>query len=624
MKDSKRWFSALSALSLVIAIPAASVLLASSASAAACTTSSEVPGSNFEIDTNANLVTNGSSPCIDWLAGGSGSALRSGVITHADKTSGATDDAFGQGTSEDNPNPTIVAGSIPPNKSDLKVFGLYQETASAKFLNLFWSRVQNPSGSTNMDFELNRKFCDPSAVPTNCANNGVAVPETPVRSIGDKLITYDLANGGTVPMISIRTWGGSAWGAATVISGAGGTALGSVNTTAIAATGTGGLGSQDAYTFGEAGLSFNDLFPSGGTCGTFGSAYLKSRSSTSFSAEIKDFVAPQRVNITNCASLVTSATGATVGGGISDTATLSGATANAGGTITFHLYSDSACKNEITTGLTAATVSGNGDYPSGSYTPATVGTYYWIANYSGDPNNSPAAGTCGDTGESSTVDPAQPGISTSATGPVTIGSGISDTATLSGATAGAGGTITFHLYSDSACKNEVTTGLTAATVSGNGDYPSGSYTPGTVGTYYWIAVYSGDTNNKTVSGTCGDSGESSDVNKAPSSIVTSQTITPQDSATISAGAGGTPTGTVTFKLFGPNNSTCNPLGSAAVYTETVTLSGGSASTSNTTFSITAATASTYKWLVVYSGDTKHTGQTSACGTEQFTLTIANS
>jgi hypothetical protein len=123
-----------------------------------------------------------------------------------------------------------VAGSIPPNKSDLKVFGLFQETkASSKFLVLFSSRVQNPSGTTNMDFELNQNFCDPSAVPTNCANNGVAVPETPVRKSGDKLITYDLANGGTVPTISIRTWSGSAWRAATVISGAGGSALGSVN-----------------------------------------------------------------------------------------------------------------------------------------------------------------------------------------------------------------------------------------------------------------------------------------------------------------------------------------------------------------------------------------------------------
>ena len=60
-----------------------------------------------------------------------------------------------------------------------------------------------------------------------------------------------------------------------------------------------------------------------------------------------------------------------------------------------------------------------------------------------------------------------------------------------------------------------------------------------------------------------------------------------------------------------------------MYTETVTLSGGTGSTNNTTFSVTSATVSTYKWLVVYGGDPKHEGVTSTCGTEQFTLTIKN-
>ncbi|MDQ1457024.1 MAG: hypothetical protein QOH28_2644, partial [Actinomycetota bacterium] len=102
-----------------------------------------------------------------------------------------------------------------------------------------------------------------------------------------------------------------------------------------------------------------------------------------------------------------------------------------------------------------------------------------------------------------------------------------------------------------------------------------------------------------------------------------QTIRPQDSATIGASAGGTPTGTVTFKLFGPNNATCAAGGAAAVYTEAVGLTNGTAGTSNGSFSVSVASASTYKWLVVYGGDTNHDGITSACGTEQFTLTIDN-
>ena len=66
-----------------------------------------------------------------------------------------------------------MSGSIPPNKSDLKAFGVYTETGevtlgnpTGKFLELLWTRVQDPSGTTNMDFELNQKLCDLNANPT--------------------------------------------------------------------------------------------------------------------------------------------------------------------------------------------------------------------------------------------------------------------------------------------------------------------------------------------------------------------------------------------------------------------------------------------------------------------------
>ena len=38
------------------------------------------------------------------------------------------------------------------------------------------------------------------------------------------------------------------------------------------------------------------------------------------------------------------------------------------------------------------TVNGNGNYGSGNYTPTAAGTYYWIANYSGDASNKAATG----------------------------------------------------------------------------------------------------------------------------------------------------------------------------------------------------------------------------------------
>lgn len=158
-------------------------------------------------------------------------------------------------------------------------------------------------------------------------------------------------------------------------------------------------------------------------------------------------------------------------------------------------------------------------------------------------------------------------------------------------------------------------------MNGNGDYNSGNFIPTAVGTYYWIASYSGDAHNAATSTLCGDPGESSVVNPGLTTIATAQQLFPQDAATISASAGGTPTGDVTFKLFGPNDTTCS---GTPVYTQTVSLSNGSATTTNSTFSVSTATADTYNWEVSYPGDANHLPVTSACGTEHFTLTIANS
>lgn len=240
-------------------------------------------GSNFEIDTDANLKVDDPAPSTDW-AGIS-------ETRKADTTSGPTDESFGQGTKEDTAVPSVVDGSIPPNKSDLKFFGVYQEGGSSSgFLNLYWSRVQDPTGTTNMDFEFNQS--------TTISANGM----TPVRTAGDLLIIYDLAQGGTRPVLSLRSWTGSAWGPATDLT-ASNKATGSINTSPIPAGEADGLGAHSARTFGEAQLALSALFPNPNVCKSFGSAYLKSRSSDSFTAALKDFVPPEKVNISNCGSI---------------------------------------------------------------------------------------------------------------------------------------------------------------------------------------------------------------------------------------------------------------------------------------------------------------------------------
>jgi hypothetical protein len=283
----------------------AAVLLASIVVFVIGAVGASLPGSTFEIDTNANLIVN-TSGNIDWLTGGTGTGFRSGVTVKPDQPSGTGDDSFGQGTKEDTAVPTVVSGSIPPNKSDLTNFGVYLETTAsgARFLNLFWHRVQDPTGTTNMDFELNQSQVK--------SGNGI----TPVRTAGDLLVQYDLANGGTNPELFLSRWVTSGagsqcqasnttpcWGTRVNLTTAG-DATGSINTTSIPSNQAGTLGNISARTFGEAQIDFDALSGGAGTCTSFGSAYLKSRSSDSFTAALKDFIAPASVNLSNCGQVI--------------------------------------------------------------------------------------------------------------------------------------------------------------------------------------------------------------------------------------------------------------------------------------------------------------------------------
>ena len=262
-------------------------------------------GSDFEIDTDANLKVDDPAPSEDWAAIAQGSGA--GQERRAqDLGSGSGDNSFGQGSKEDTAVPTVVDGSIPNNKSDLKSFGAYLEDQGGgqKFLNIFWARVQDPTGTTNMDFEFSKS--------STISSNGV----TPVRSAGDVLIQYDLTSGGTHPELFLSRWLTSGAGSLCEASNstpcwsdrinlsAAGDATGSINTSPIPAGEADGLGSLSARTFGEAQIDF-DVFAGSGTggCTGFGSAYLKSRSSDSFTAALKDFIAPVALNFNDCGAI---------------------------------------------------------------------------------------------------------------------------------------------------------------------------------------------------------------------------------------------------------------------------------------------------------------------------------
>ncbi len=245
-------------------------------------------------------------------------------------------------------------------------------------------------------------------------------------------------------------------------------------------------------------------------------------------------------------SISTQATNAQLpAGSISDTATVSGLTAKATGDVTFKLYGPSStadCSGTEVYKYTYAigtVTNGVASVTSGSFTPMAAGSYWWVALYSGDKNNSPVSGKCGDEGEASTVSPASPTIVTSATN-AEMPASITDVATVSGLTSNAGGTVRFALYGPSGtatCTGEpvftdeqalgsVTNG--AVTVTSKG------YSPTSAGTYWWVASYSGDPNNAAVSGRCGDQGETSVV-LTPANPGLTKTADPTSGSNVSRG-----------------------------------------------------------------------------------------
>ena len=85
-----------------------------------------------------------------------------------------------------------------------------------------------------------------------------------------------------------------------------------------------------------------------------------------------------------------------------------------------------------------------------------------------------------------------------------------------------------------------------------------------------------------------------------------------DSATVTGGS--SPTGSIVFNLYGPNDLTC---ANAAIHTQTVALTAGSATT---TPGFTTTAAGTYEWTASYAGDANNNAASSACGAEAVVIT----
>jgi hypothetical protein len=682
LRLKRTWLAVIGAASLttgLLAFVAPSTSSADNASgcdfAAVGTTESclgSLTGSTFA-GGDGNLLTNPTTfGTTDWQN-------VTGLNPGFDLPSGKPDNSFGQGTKEDNPAVTVVNGSIPPNKSDLSRFYEASEFSSVNnhnFLYLGWERT-NSLGTANFDFEINQKT-QPDLT--------VAGAATLVRTPGDLLVTYDFTNGGGKPSIGLLRWLTSAtvpvvpnfatnvcfssntfpcWGDQLTLDGT--DSIAAVNnldsvTDPLFPGQPNAQPSVPANQFGETAIDLTKagVFPPG-TCEAFGSAFVRSRSSASFTAEIKDFIAPIPVNISNCGTIkivkhsdprgvnqvfnytsnLPAEPPGTVNGVPQGGVTCPG-NASAG------VQSDgSFCLNDAGNGAggdSAGNTVYNNALQAGTYT-VTEGT---------EPNGftfeklSCDGGTTSTSGETATIN-LKPGDSVVCTyvnqqntatlktlvsnaGPVFPSQSVGDTATVTGNQAAdtPSGTVTFFLCGPiptGACSSggtNIGTGTlsgSAGVASANSPNVNTSASPLAPGRYCFRAEWPGDNNyppSLTEFGGATGTNECFTVQTIATTTVTTPSVgsggnttfgaSVTDTALVSAVAsgGGTPTGTVTFFVCTPtqvtaNGGTCSSSGTqvgSAVQTTAVAGSNPPQSTA-TSSGVTANATGTWCFRGVY-------------------------
>jgi hypothetical protein len=333
------------------------------------------------------------------------------------------------------------------------------------------------------------------------------------------------------------------------------------------------------------------------------------------------FINTSLVTKVNPILITTPSKGVATGGSVSDTATFFGAN-NPTGHVHFQLFgpADPTCtlapmwtgNDNVHDGLNAA---------SGNHTVTAPGTYHWIVVYDGDVNNNAVKTACGEPVVVWTV--ANPVLATAAVptaGPV--GTILTDTATLTGGNSPTG-TVTFLLYNDAGCTSAHLVLAQAATVSSAAATTSIPYTTTAVGTYNWVASYSGDDFNRAASTACG--AETVNIELTPTLVTNASPggsmatpVSIHDTATLT-GTSGTPGGTVTFDLYGPLDTTCAT--TAIAHYALMPVNGSGVATSSPDFipTVITAGAGTYHWIARYSGDTTYIPLNSTCSAEPVVI-----
>src|SRR5688572_10380491 len=260
---------------------------------------------SFEID--GNLVDDPPGEPIDWSTDPAGNTPHPALTNRVDfvDASGQGDSSFGQGSKELEPgNWSCGTGGVPGKDDIVRGSVAVRAIGQKRFMYVNFFRA-SPQGDAHMDYEFNQSS-EPNA----------SCPALPRRTQGDVLITFDTENGGRIILVRAFTWIGNEFvGTFQELS------LGSQGVLWDAAVNIPNtIPGVSAGVFGEAAINLTDS-PLQLLCPEF--VYMKTRASTTITAELKDRTAPQRIEFRDRPELANarkSAFGVSVSGlGISQT-----------------------------------------------------------------------------------------------------------------------------------------------------------------------------------------------------------------------------------------------------------------------------------------------------------------
>jgi hypothetical protein len=261
-------------------------------------TTNPLPGSMFQ---GADGDQDDASPLIDWQA-----LQAAGRVRHSPDPN-AQDDAFAGGSTENEPGDwglTFENGGVAPGKDNiLDAWSAVRQPRGNTFLYLGFTR-ESANGTTFLAFELN--------ADARLWDNGRA--RIPCRRTGDVLVSYE-AQGNDVDVV-ISRWKTTSTDPASGCARTGRLddyttftpnvdAQGAINAGAIVSRlpGTYARG-VPAQRFGETALNLPTLLVEafGDECLAFRSVWMHSRASTSESSSMKDYVAPQPLDVRTCSA----------------------------------------------------------------------------------------------------------------------------------------------------------------------------------------------------------------------------------------------------------------------------------------------------------------------------------